>query len=181
MSASHSGETAEAIELGKVSGVWGVRGAVKVYSYTREREGIAQYKNWILQSASGVNQHYEVVQCKKQGQSMVATLKGVDNRDLAESLQGFLILIPLQDMPVLLDGEYYWRQLVGLEVVTLEGEVLGIVDHLLETGANDVLVVQRKSPDSEELVEYLLPYIDQVVIEVDLPTKSMRVDWDPEF
>ena len=181
MPAQHSGEAAEAIELGKVSGVWGVRGAIKVYAYTREREGIAKYKNWILQSAGGVNQHYEVVQCKKQGQSMVATLKGVDDRDLAESLQGFRILVPLQDMPVLPDGEYYWRQLVGLEVVTLEGMVLGVVDHLLETGANDVLVVNRKTADSEEPVEHLLPYIDQVVIKVDLLTKSMQVDWDPEF
>lgn len=176
-----SSETAEAVELGKVSGVWGVRGAIKVYSYTRERDGIAEYKNWILQSASGVNRRYEVIDCKKQGQGMVATLKGVDDRDLAESLQGLRILVPLQDMPVLPDGEYYWRQLVGLGVVTLEGKVLGVVDHLLETGANDVLVVQSKTTDSEEPVEHLLPYIDQVVIKVDLRTKIMQVDWDPEY
>ena len=174
MSATRSGETAEAIELGKVSGVWGVRGAIKVYAYTREREGIAQYKNWVLQSAGGVNRHYEVIQCKKQGQSMVATLKGVDDRDLAESLQGFRILVPLQDMPVLPDGEYYWRQLVGLEVVTLEGVVLGVVDHLLETGANDVIVLKGDK-------ERLIPYTPETVLKVDVGGKKIIVDWDEDF
>ncbi len=189
MSSVHPGEVADAIELGKISGVWGVRGAVKVYSYTREREGIAQYKNWILKSAGGAETHYNVIQCKKQGQGMVAMLAGVDSRDLAESLKGFSVWVPLQDIPALPAGEYYWHQLVGLEVTTLEGLVLGMVDHLLETGANDVLVVKGKvvknavseTGESSELVERLLPYIDQVVVEVDLEAKSMRVDWDPEF
>ncbi|MBT5031165.1 MAG: 16S rRNA processing protein RimM [Proteobacteria bacterium] len=200
MSSSCSAEVADAIELGKVSGAWGVRGAVKVYSYTREREGIAKYTHWILKSAhstensteNSTERRYQVIQCRTQGQGVVATLKGVDSRDQAESLQGFGIWVPLQDLPVLPAGEYYWRQLIGLEVTTLEGVVLGKVDHLFETGANDVLVVQGEaakgealevveSGDPSEPVERLLPYIDQVVVEVDLNVNSMRVDWDPEF
>ena len=194
MSSSCSAEVADAIELGKVSGAWGVRGAVKVYSYTREREGIAKYSNWILKSAhsseNSTEKRYQVIQCKTQGQGVVATLTGVDSRDQAESLQGFGIWVPLQDLSVLPAGEYYWRQLIGLEVTTLEGVVLGKVDHLFETGANDVLVVKgeavkgesaAESGESSEPVERLLPYIDQVVVEVDLDENSMRVDWDPEF
>jgi 16S rRNA processing protein RimM len=110
------------------------------------------------------------------GKGVVAKLKGCDDRDAAAALMGMSIAIRRDQFPAAAEGEYYWADLVGLAVSNLEGVSLGVVDQLLETGANDVLVVVQGD------VERLVPFVQgQFVKEVDLTNRRIIVDWDPEF
>ena len=161
------------VALGRVSGVFGVQGWIKVHSYTRPREGILAYSPWCLGSAEDC-QRYTVLAGHSQGRGLVAQLEGITDRDAASTLVGQGLMVAAKQLPPLPPGQYYWSQLEGLQVQTLSGEPLGRVDYLIETGANDVLVVQGER-------ERLLPYIPEVVQRVDLDHGIMWVDWDPEF
>jgi len=163
------------IELGKVVGVWGVKGWIKLHSYTRNRTDISHYSNWWLQSNKQSDNHtlYEVLNCREQGQGIVAQLDGINDRDQAMALNGQRIFVKEADLPTLPEGEYYWQQLIGLSVSNNEQE-FGVVDAILETGANDVLVIKQNDD-----ADVLIPYIDSVVQKIDLKQGSMLVDWDP--
>ena len=165
---------AERVELGKVVGVWGVRGYVKIYSYTREPEGIARYPVWILHSPEG-EISVNVIECRRQGRSLVAQLEGIEDRDQAGKMVGNRVSIRTSDLPGLSQGEYYWRQLIGLEVVNIEGHQLGRVEYLLETGANDVLVI------ADDSVQRLIPYVPEVINDVDLDAGVLTVDWQADW
>jgi 16S rRNA processing protein RimM len=160
--------------VGKISGVFGVRGQVKVYSYTEPRENIFSYDPWIL----GSGEHWEaieVVSGKVHGKGLIAQLKGCEDRDHAQLLIGKEIAIEKSQLKPAQPGEYFWADLEGLDVLTQDKRLLGTVSHLFETGSNDVLVVKGER-------EYLIPYIKgQVIKEVDLDAGQMVVDWDPEF
>jgi len=144
------------IVLGKMSAPFGVKGWVKVTSFTKPPEGILKYKNWSV---------------VKNGSERKL---GLLDRDAAALLTHSEIRVERQDLPAS-DDSFYWADLIGLQVTTKEGVSLGLVDSLMETGANDVLVVKG---DRERLV----PWIEgDVVIDVDLAAGAIRVDWDPEF
>jgi 16S rRNA processing protein RimM len=162
------------IVVGKISGLFGVKGWVKVYSFTEPRENILRYSPWLLQKGAEQKQ-VEVVAGNLQGKAVVACLKGIDDRDVAATLNGYEILIDPTVLPKAAEGEYYWRDLIGLQVETEQGISLGKVDYLLETGANDVLVVQG---DRERLIPFLQ---GQFVKHIDLQAGKMIVDWDAEF
>jgi 16S rRNA processing protein RimM len=165
----------EFLNVGQVSGVFGVKGWVKVYSFTDPRENILQYSPWILQKNSQI-QEVKLLGGRRQGSLVVAELQGISDRDLAAELMGADILIRKQQLPKAMDGEYYWADLIGLEVHNQEGCKLGKVDHLLETGANDVLVVV----DGD--VERLIPFLQQsTILKIDLDDGLIIVDWDPDF
>lgn len=169
----------ELIVLGKIVSVHGIQGAVKVYSFTDPIDNILTYKEWVLRKADEkfiVN----LEQGRLQGKALVAQLKNLTDRDEARKLVDYDICIPFDQLPVLESDEYYWHQLVGLNVINLQGQLLGSIDHLLETGANDVLVV-RPTPESIDDNERLLPYIDQCVLSIDLGVGEVKVDWDAEF
>lgn len=160
--------------LGRIAGVYGVRGWVKVFSETKPKENIFSYSPWQI-NLNGVWQSVEVVEGKPRGKGLIAQLASYDDRELARQLVGAEIAIDKERLPAAEEGEYYWADLIGLKVVTLDGTELGRVDHLFETGANDVVVVQGKR-------EHLIPFVQGPYIhEVDLETGVMRVDWDPEF
>ncbi|HDP89773.1 MAG TPA: ribosome maturation factor RimM [Thioalkalivibrio sp.] len=160
--------------VGRISGVFGVQGWVKVYSDTDPRDNIVHYPRWYLKRG-GEWQSVEVEGGRLQGKAVVAKLKGVDDRDAALLLRGVQIAIDRDELDELEAGEYYWDDLIGLQVVTLDGVELGRVERLLETGANDVLVVAGER-------ERLIPYIrEQVIAAVDLDAGEIRVDWDPDF
>lgn len=163
------------VTLGRISGVHGIQGWVKVYSDTSPRENIFEYSPWYLER-NGQRDEWKVNAGRRQGKAVVAKLAGCNDRDGAEALVGADIVIPRSRLPATTQpGEFYWADLVGLRVETLEGVQLGHVERLFETGANDVLVLQGDR-------ERLLPYIwEQVIREVDLDNGVMRVDWDPEF
>jgi 16S rRNA processing protein RimM len=163
------------LNAGEVSGVFGVKGLVKIYSFTEPRENILRYSPWILQK-NNQTREVKVTGGQRQGNTVVAELEGIADRDAALALMGWKILISKQQLPKPKPGEYYWADLVGLTVKTQEGIHLGVVDHLLETGANDVLVVV----DGEN--ERLIPFLQQhTVLNIDLDAGLMVVDWEPDF
>ncbi len=163
------------LNAGQISGVFGVKGWVKVFSFTQPRENILRYSPWFLQK-NGQTTEIKVSSGQRHGSAVVAELEGIDDRDAAAALMGSEILILRQQLPKPKAGEYYWADLVGLKVETVSGVDLGKVDHLLETGANDVLVVV----DGE--TERLIPFLQkQTVLNIDLDVGTMTVDWDPDF
>ncbi len=168
-------ENQDYIVVGQINGLHGVRGWVKVYSHTQPRENILSYRTWyLLQGGNWVA--VELADGRPQGKGIVARLQGYDDRDQAAALLKCEIAIHREELPEATPGEYYWADLQGLKVVNAEGVELGVVDHLLETGANDVLVVQ--DGDTERLIPYVT---GQFVLDVSLDEGVIKVDWDPEF
>lgn len=166
--------------IGQITSVFGVKGWLKVYSYTDPKEGILDYRDWTL-VYNGKRIPAKLEEGRRQGQGIVVRLKGIDDRDVARSYCGADITVPTTELPELPEGEYYWHQLEGLTVYTVDGQCLGIVDHMIETGANDVLVV-RATDASIDQRERLIPYLpDQAVKQVSLEESTITVDWDPEF
>ncbi len=162
------------IGVGKITGVFGVKGWVKVFSDTSPRENILAYSPWHLEKGNE-NKLVKVINGRLQGKAIVAQLEGVDDRDQAELLAGWHISIARQQLPSIGTNEYYWSDLIGLKVSTVDDQDLGIVDYLLETGANDVLVIKG---DRERLIPFLQ---DQTVLKIDLEAGEIQVDWDPDF
>jgi 16S rRNA processing protein RimM len=167
----------EPLILGEIVGLFGVKGWLKIRSDTRPREGIFSYTPWLL----GRDKHWrpaELLAGKVQGKGLVAQLQGITDRDQAASLIGTQIAINRDQLPTLPEGEYYWWQLVGLQVKNLQHEVLGTVDRLMETGANDVLIVKSQLAGEEER---LIPHIPDVVVKVDLEAGTLIVDWGKDY
>lgn len=169
----------EMVVLGKIVSVHGIRGEVKVYSFTDPLDNLLDYRRWTLKRGNEVRQA-ELVQGRVQGNVLVAKLKGLDDREIARTFAEFEILVPRSELPVLDDGEFYWSQLEGLKVIDQNGQLFGILDHMLETGANDVMVVKPCAGSLDDR-ERLLPYTDQCVQSVDLEAGEIRVDWDADF
>lgn len=163
------------VTLGQIVGVHGVRGAVKVLSYTRPRDNIFAYRQWWL-FHDNAWQPYELQAGRPQGKGLVAELVDVADRDTARSLMGAAIAVSRDQLPALPEGEYYWCDLIGLEVRRDDGESLGRVTGLEETGANDVLVV-RDATGQEQLIPYVA---DHYVLAVDLEAGTITVDWQPD-
>ena len=167
------------IVLGKIYSVHGVRGEVKVYSFTDPIDNLLDYPRWTLRR-DGQSRQVDLASGRLQGKVLVVKIKGLDDREEARSFAGYDICVPRSLLPALDDGEFYWLQLQGLKVIELQEQLLGKIDHLLETGANDVMVV-RPCAGSLDDRERLLPYTDQCVQSVDLQAAEMRVDWDADF
>lgn len=166
--------------VGRITSVYGVKGWVKLYSHTEPMQGIFDYSHWWLKGPQGW-QVVELDQGRLQGRGLVASIKGFADRDQVKILCGQDIYIDADELPQLDEGEYYWSQLIGLKVITNEGVLLGKVDQLMETGANDVLVV-RACEGSLDREERLIPYVpDLYVTGVDLVEQTMIVNWDPDF
>jgi len=175
------------ILLGEITGVSGLKGWVKVFSHTAPRLQITEYKQWFLQkkgSGDSSNEPWKTVQLtggKVQGKNIIASLEGVQYRDQAEALIGSTIAVSSDQLEKLPEGEYYWKDLIGLNVENTEGVKLGKIDWLFNTGSNDVITVIGKDEDSEKK-EHLIPYIkDDYVISVSLDDSLMVVNWDPDF
>ena len=164
--------TDKQVALGYISAVHGIKGWVKIHSWTRPIEAILDYQPWLL----GKEQKpVSILDGRKQGKSLVALLPGTNDREQASEFVGQKIFVERKQLPETGPDEYYWSDLEGLEVHTLDGEILGRVDRLMETGANDVLVIQGQR-------EHLVPFIQgQFVKRIDLETGRIDVDWDPEF
>lgn len=171
--------------MGKITSVYGVKGWVKVFSYTQPKENLKIYPEWKIERGGAVK-HLKVLDCKAHGNGLVARLEGVSDREAARALSDYLITVPKESLPELEHGDYYWHQLEGLQVYTIESELqsqvlLGKVKHMMETGSNDVLVI-KPCKGSIDKKERLVPYlVDQVVKTVDLEDGKIVVDWDPEF
>ncbi|MEK1904994.1 MAG: ribosome maturation factor RimM [Pseudomonas sp.] len=167
------------IVLGKITSVHGIRGEVKIYSFTDPIDNLLDYRRWTLQRDGEVKQ-VELVSGRLQGKVLVAKLKGLDDREVARTFAGFDICVPRAQLPDLAEDEFYWYQLVGLKVIDTLGQLLGSIDSLMETGANDVMVVKPCAGSLDDR-ERLLPYTAQCVLKVDLAAGEMQVDWDADF
>ncbi len=162
------------INVGKVSGVFGVKGWVKVFSFTDDRENIIHYSPWLLKK-DNETKSFNVTDGHLQGKAVVAQLDGINDRDEAASLMGWDIFISPNQLPKAAKDEYYWSDLIGLRVETNLGVQLGIVESLLETGANDVVIVKGER-------ERVIPFLQgQTIVNIDLAVGMMVVDWDPDF
>lgn len=170
-----NGEAAEQrVVVGRIVGVHGVQGWVKVYSWTRPPENIFGYARWLLRREPGW-QPATLAAGRSQGKGLVARLEGVGDREAARAYVGCDVAVARSELPALEPDEYYWSDLEGLRVETIAGDHLGMVDHLIDTGANDVLVVRGER-------ERLVPFTPgEHVVEVDLARALIRVDWDPDF
>ena len=160
------------VALGYISAVHGIKGWVKVHSWTRPMEAILGYQPWLLGEE---HKAVKIIDGRKQGKGLAALLPGMADREQAMSLVGQQITVSREQMPATDEDEYYWSDLEGLEVYTLNGDMLGRVERMMETGANDVLVIRGQR-------EYLVPFVQgQFVKNVDLAGGRMDVDWDPDF
>ena len=160
--------------MGRVAAPFGVKGWIHVTSYTQLPENLLQYLPWYMNRHDSW-QAVEVVSGKGHGKGLVVQLKDCTDRDAAAALRGADIGVYRSQLPSVDADEYYWSDLVGMQVIANDDRVLGRLDHLFETGANDVMVVKGEQ-------EYLVPYIEgQVVESVDLEAREIRVDWDPDF
>lgn len=162
------------ILVGRICGLFGVRGWVRIYSHTRPRDNILRYTPWSVRLPEGWRS-MALGEGRRQGKGLIARLEGVTDREAAAALVGAEVAIAREQLPPLAQGEFYWSDLIGLKVLNRRGEGLGVVVDLLETGAHDVLVVQGER-------ERLIPFVPgQVVTEVEPRAGTLRVDWEPDY
>jgi 16S rRNA processing protein RimM len=160
------------VALGFISAVHGLKGWVKVHSWTRPKEAILDYQSWLLGED---RKAVKLLDGRKQGKGLVVCLPGIEDREQAMTMVGQQIFVRREQMPAVAKDEYYWSDLEGLEVHTTKGVLLGKVERLMDTGANDVLVICGQR-------DHLVPFVQgQYVTRVDLEGGLIEVDWDPEF
>lgn len=159
--------------LGRIVGVFGIKGWVKLKSYTRPPEAVFGYSPWGLGLETGW-QRKAVLDAQAKGNGLIAKLEGIDDRDMAGTLVGSDIAVARTELPQAEQGAVYWADLVGCTVINHVGVDFGKITSLMETGANDVMVVNNGR-------ERLIPYIEEVIESVDLDTRSIRVRWDEDF
>ena len=157
-----------------MTGLYGVKGWVKIHSYTSPRENIVTFSRWVLRH----DDHCEAIQVedgRRHGRTVVAKLPGIDDRDRARALIGAQIEVDREDLPPCEPEEYYWADLEGLSVRTVTGDDLGEVDYLFSTAAHDILVVEGER-------QRLVPFVrERIVREVNLDRGLIVVDWDPSY
>lgn len=168
--------------MGHLGAAHGVKGWIKIASYTERPEEIFDYSPWRLTIKSQVRNDVRNLQVKpeqwrQQGKGLVVRLTDIDDRTTAESLRGAEVAVDAACLPTLEKGQYYWRDLIGLKV-RAEGELIGTVQRLFETGANDVLVIRLQPPRADGNRELLVPYTNDVVRDVDTESGEMTIDWD---
>jgi 16S rRNA processing protein RimM len=163
------------ILLGRVHGAFGVRGELKLESFTDPANAIFRYQPWILRDAQGRERELAGASGRLTAKGIVATFPDVADRDAADALRGTEVWAPRSALPPPKPGEYYWVDLEGLRVVNREGVDFGRVSYLFSTGANDVLVAEG---DRERMIPFLQP---DYVVSIDFEGGVVTVDWDPEF
>ena len=169
-----SGEQSKPVLLGRVTGLYGVKGWIKIHSYTQPRENIVNFGRWTLRHGDD-HAPMEVENGRIQGRTVVAKLLGIDDREQASTLIGAEITVERDDLPPCEPGEYYWADLEGLDVRTAAGDDLGRIDYLFSTGAHDILVVLGER-------QRLIPFVKQrIVREIDMERGLIVVDWDPDY
>jgi 16S rRNA processing protein RimM len=162
------------VRVGEITGVFGVKGELKLRSHTVPPLAVGRYLPWQLRHR-GAEQSVERPKLRAHGKGLLLTLDGVADRTAAEALIGAEIWVPRSALPVPAAGEFYWIDLEGLDVFTVDGTALGKVSHLFSTGSNDVIVARG---ERERLIPFVRP---DVVREIDLSAGRITVDWDPEF
>lgn len=161
--------------MGRIASAHGIRGLVKIQPFTEYLDSLLDYRTWWIGHEHGPWREVRVGQCEAHGRTLVAQLPDCPDRTAAEKLKGLLIAVPRSSLPEQEEGEYYWSDLIGLAVVNEAGERFGMVANLLETGANEVLVVRGDSG------EILIPFVASAIRRVDLQNETIFVDWSAEY
>lgn len=168
-------EPGRRVLLGRIVGAFGVRGEIKLDSFTEPKAAIFRYQPWTLRDAQGRERTLDSARGRDTPKGVVATLLDVSDRDSAEALRGTEVWVARSALPPPKPGEYYWIDLEGLRVVNAEGIEFGRVSHLFSTGANDVLVVQG---ERERMIPFAMP---DYVQSIDFDEQLIIVDWDADF
>jgi len=163
------------VVMGKVVGAQGIQGWVKVQTFTEYLDSLLDFDTWYVGTDQLSWRAVNVLEANVHGKVLIAKLEGIADRTAAEKCKGLLIAVPRDSLPEQPEGEYYWSDLVGLSVENLQGDEFGTVDSLLETGANDVLVVKGAAGET------LMPFIASVIQQVDLKNKKILVDWQADY
>lgn len=162
------------VVMGRVVGAYGVKGWIKVQSYTESIENLCDYESWWI-GRTGEWMEREVLDVAVHGTTVVAQLAGLDDREAAALLKGSEVAVPRGALPPVEEDEHYWADLVGLDVVNTQGVVLGKLAGHYSNGAHDVMRVEHED------AERLIPYVDAVVQEVDLAGRRIVVDWGVDW
>ena len=163
------------LELGRISGAWGIAGWVRVHSRTEPPENIFEYQPWRSDRPPGL---FHVEEWRRQGPRLVCRLREVADRSAAEALAGAVVGIAPEALPPAGPGSWYWSDLIGLEVIDAAGARLGRVSGLIDAGAHDVLQVEAADGGEELLIPFVL---DRYVLDVDLEAGAIRVDWQLDW
>ena len=162
--------------VGKVSSPHGIKGWLKVISYTDPIENILSYKEWFIINEGGSKKTFSIEDSRIQGKKIIVKLDGNEDRDSAEDLKNKEILVSRIDLPKLQENTFYWNDLLDLPVLDQKGKQIGKVDSLFETGSNDVLVIVNENKE-----RFLVPFImEEVIRKVDLVKEFISIDW-PEI
>jgi len=184
----------DAIEVGRILDAWGVKGWVKVLAHSAEPEALFAAKDWFLQapearfrpgfSAFSGTVSISLQECKVHSDTVVAKIAGLEDRSAAEALRGARIFLPRSSFPCASKDEYYWVDLIGLDVVNREGLSLGTVRDLMTTGPQAVLCVEYQAlaeDGTQSAAERMIPFVAAYVDLVDVPGKRIAVDWQPDY
>jgi 16S rRNA processing protein RimM len=176
---------ADAIEVGRIADAWGVKGWFKVISFSPEPEALFSSKRWFLLPTERGLKTFEGVgrlaikEAKEHSDTVVASAHDVLDRTAAEALRGARIFVPRSSFPTASTDEYYWVDLIGLEVVNRADEAMGTVRELLSTGPQTVLVMDYMQDG--KLQERMIPFVSAFVDDVDLKARRIRVDWQLDY
>lgn len=181
----------DAVEVARVLDAWGVKGWLKILAHSADPEALLKAKSWFFQPPDEKFRpgfalftgtvSIPVQEAKIHSDTIVASLAGLDDRTAAQALRGCRIFLPRSSFPAVLSDEYYWVDLIGLDVVNREGVALGQVRDLMSTGPQSVLCVQYPSGESAEMLERLIPFVAVFVDKVDIAAHCITVDWQPDY
>lgn len=164
------------VVMGRLGRPVGLKGQVKLYPFSKDISQLIDYQPWYMKNSQD---SWQIVDCSDvtlRDKFLLVSIKGVLSKEAAQALTHNEIAVPRTALPVLPEGEYYWRDLIGLQVVNADGCPFGLVTELMETGANDVLIV--KLGDKKRLIPFLL---DEFILSIDITNKMITVDWDEDF
>ncbi len=162
------------VVMAQIAAPFGIKGWVKLQTFTESPDSLDAYASWLVRGPKGWEE-FELEEFAVNAKGAVAKFKGFDDRSAAELLRKRDIAIPRDALEQPADGEHYWIDLIGAEVVNTLGERLGKIETLMETGANDVLVVR------DGTTELLIPFIDEVIVKVDRHAKVVTLNWQKDY
>ena len=173
---------ADAIEVGRIAGAWGIKGWFRVLPHSAQPEALFSSKRWFLQPPGGKTTgafRLAIREAKEHSDVIVASSEDVPDRNAAEALRGARVFVPRSSFPTAGDDEYYWVDLIGLSVVNREGVALGTVRELLATGPQTTLVLAAE--EGGKAIERMVPFVSAFVDKVDLTGRLITVDWQPDY
>lgn len=178
----------DAVEVAVVTGAWGIKGGLRLKPFSSDPQALFSSKRWYWQWPAGITQAQQerlqgleqplrVASAREQGEGVVALIQGLDDRDVAQACKGLRLFVRRSSFPTAQDGEYYWVDLMGLAVVNRQGQSLGTVVGLMQTGPHSVLRIEGVDTLKGQAVERLVPFVQAYVDSVDLAAKRIQVDW----